>query len=66
MDKGIQVRKIHDLGALLQQCLTKDPNFESLKEEYATLTDYYAPTRYPDIAEYKEWFYFRLTLEGKD
>lgn len=70
IDKGTQARKIHDLGALLQQCITQDPNFEVLKEECVTLTDYYAPTRYPDIAEYinftedkaKEAYQFARTI----
>lgn len=46
------VKKIHDLGALLEECVKIDGNFEDLKLECITLTDYYAPTRYPDIAQF--------------
>lgn len=44
-DKNI--KKIHDLGALLEECIKIDGNLECI-----TLTDYYAPTRYPDIIQF--------------
>lgn len=49
------VKKIHDLGALLQECININAEFEILREECATLTDYYAPARYPDIGEFMEF-----------
>ncbi len=50
--KGKKIAKIHDLGALRQLCKKSDEAFEELKVACATLTDYYAPARYPDIAQF--------------
>ena len=49
---GRKAKKVHDLTALLEECRRTDEDFESLREECVTLTDYYLPTRYPDIAEF--------------
>lgn len=49
---GKDIKRIHDLKALLQECVSIDSEFEIFKEECATLTDYYAPARYPDIGEF--------------
>lgn len=53
--QGKIIRKIHDLGALLEICIQEDKTFEVLREACATLTDYYAPTRYPDVAEFVDF-----------
>ena len=50
--KGKRVMKIHDLGALLEICNDIDSSFEEMRLACATLTDYYLPTRYPDISEF--------------
>lgn len=50
--KGKRVVKIHDLGALVEMCVKIDSTFGELREACTTLTDYYAPTRYPDVAEF--------------
>lgn len=52
LSKGQLPRRIHDLGALLEEAKRFDPSFEELREAAAALTDYYAQTRYPDIAEF--------------
>lgn len=52
---GESPKKIHDLAALLEACIKKDPSFEELRESCTILTDYYAPARYPDIAEFVEF-----------
>lgn len=49
-DKNI--KKIHDLRALLEECLIIDKSFEDLREQCSILTSYYAPARYPDVAEF--------------
>lgn len=48
-------KKIHDLQALLNECIQIDNSFEVIKEECKTLTGYYAPTRYPDIDEFVDF-----------
>ena len=53
--QGKTVKKVHDLGALLQECINIESEFETLREACATLTDYYAPARYPDIGEFMEF-----------
>ena len=55
LSKGKLVRKIHDLGSLLEICRKLDSGFEQLREACATLTDYYASTRYPDVSEFMEF-----------
>ena len=52
LSKGKTAAKIHDLGALCQMCKIYDEDFENFKESCATLTNYYSPARYPDIAEF--------------
>lgn len=52
INKGQKLPRIHDLGALLEGCAKFDGSFEALRNECATLAGYYAPTRYPDVAEY--------------
>lgn len=47
-----KVPKIHDLGVLLELCLESDSQFMQLKQGCAALKTYYAPARYPDIAEF--------------
>ena len=49
---GKSITKIHDLGALLEMCVKIDKSFEELREASASLTGYYTPTRYPDVAEF--------------
>lgn len=41
--------KVHDLEVLLRRCIKINGSFQFLKIQSVTLTDYYAPTRYPDI-----------------
>lgn len=41
------LRKIHDLAALIEDCIRIDPSFESLRTQATTLTLYYITTRYP-------------------
>lgn len=53
--QGKDVKKVHDLGALLQECINIESEFETLRENCATLTDYYAPARYPDIGEFMDF-----------
>jgi len=52
ISKERDIKKIHDLRAILEECIEIDQSFEHLREECATLNTYYAPTRYPDIAEF--------------
>jgi len=52
ISKGKKAAKLHDLGVLLELCKETDQAFDGLKDACATLTDYYAPTRYPDIGEF--------------
>ena len=59
------VVKIHDLNALLARCAAIDPSFEELKDACATLTAYYAPSRYPDISEFMQ-FSREIAKEAKD
>ena len=47
--EGKEPIKVHDLEVLLRRCIKIDGSFQSLKLKSVTLTDYYAPTRYPDI-----------------
>ena len=53
--QGKSLRKIHDLGAIVEECKKFDRSFEKLKEAAATLTDYYLEPRYPDIGEFMEY-----------
>lgn len=49
--KGKIPHKIHDLGALVEECINIDKSFESLHEIVLPLVDYYTQTRYPDVGE---------------
>jgi HEPN domain-containing protein len=42
------VRKIHDLKALLEECHKIDPSFRELEEETTVLNRFYITSRYPD------------------
>ena len=42
--------RIHDLADLLTRCLTFDTTLNAFRAECTTLNQYYAPTRYPDVA----------------
>lgn len=52
ISKEKNIKKIHDLRAILESCIKIDRSFEHLRNECATLNAYYAPTRYPDIIEF--------------
>ena len=52
ISQGKTAVRIHDLGALCQMCKKYDEDFKKFKEACATLTNYYSPARYPDIAEF--------------
>ncbi len=49
------IKKIHDLRALLEECTRIDQSFEQLRDPCVTLNAYYAPSRYPDIAEFVDF-----------
>lgn len=50
--QGKDIKKIHDLGALLELCTQLDASFEQLRQGCLTLTAYYVQSRYPDITEF--------------
>lgn len=50
-----RLRKVHDVLALLEDCITIDPKFESLRHQCAVLFPYYIETRYPDLSEFVEF-----------
>lgn len=50
--QGKDIKKIHDLGALLELCTGLDISFEQLRLGCLTLTAYYVQSRYPDITEF--------------
>ena len=41
------LRKVHDIVALLEDCLAIDDDFEQLRKEAELLLPYYVETRYP-------------------
>ncbi|MEK9183556.1 MAG: HEPN domain-containing protein, partial [Patescibacteria group bacterium] len=45
--QGKNVRKVHDLNALLTLCLDIDASFNELKSEADSLDKFYTETRYP-------------------
>lgn len=45
------VRKVHDIGALLEECRHQDPSFRLLRDLVLPLVDYYVQTRYPDVGD---------------
>lgn len=49
--KSEELRKIHDLDALLSLAIKHDSSFSRFKEATATLSTYYLKTRYPDIGD---------------
>ncbi len=49
------IKKTHDLGALLEKCTQVDNAFEQLRPGCLSLTAYYVQSRYPDIAEFIEF-----------
>ena len=51
------LRKIHDLRALLENCIKIDKDFETLRASIITITPYYIETRYPiyeELASFNE------------
>jgi len=49
------LRKIHDLRALLQDCIYFDKTFSSFKKAVSSLTVYYVETRYPIFEEFQKF-----------
>ena len=49
--KNEELRKIHDLDALLSLAIKHDKSFSKFKKVTATLSTYYLKTRYPDIGD---------------
>lgn len=45
------LRRIHDLRALLENCIRIDKDFETLRESIITISPYYIETRYPIYEE---------------
>jgi HEPN domain-containing protein len=45
--KGHKLRKIHNLGILLDECITINKNFEKIRGECLFLNPFYIATRYP-------------------
>ena len=51
------LHKIHDLRALLENCIKIDKDFETLRESIITISPYYIETRYPiyeELASFNE------------
>ncbi len=44
------LRKIHDLRALIEDCILIDKAFDQIKESAIKLNSYYSESRYPDFA----------------
>jgi|SRR3989344_1085057 len=49
---GKNVRKIHDISALLEECGKFDESLLHLRETLLPLVDYYVQTRYPDAGDF--------------
>lgn len=49
------LRKIHDLRALLKDCVSLDKSFSSFKKYAASLTAYYVETRYAIFEEFQKF-----------
>ncbi|TSC66154.1 MAG: HEPN domain-containing protein [Microgenomates group bacterium Gr01-1014_80] len=47
-----EIRKIHDLLALLEECINLDNSFEEIKQAAKILSRYYITTRYPVYEEF--------------
>ena len=45
------LRKIHDLRALLEDCILIDKDFKSIRKDSISLNSYYVVTRYPAYEE---------------
>lgn len=52
LSHGKQPRRIHDLSAILEECIEIDKSFEQLIDQSATLSGYYVEARYPDIGDF--------------
>jgi HEPN domain-containing protein len=51
------LRKVHDLRALLEDCIKMDKDFEMLRDSVITISPYYIETRYPiyeELASFNE------------
>jgi len=44
----LHVRKVHDLGVLIEDCKNIDPSFEELQDDARFLDQFYTESRYPD------------------
>lgn len=51
------LRKIHDLAALLENCVQINSSFSSFQEECDKITQFYVETRYPGV---------RIAVDEKD
>jgi len=54
-----EIKRTHNLGEILKDCIKYDSNFESIKDSCIDLTDYAVETRYPypfeiDITDMKK------------
>lgn len=49
---GIAIRKIHDLGALLGECLPFDSSLADLRADCEQLTPFWVGSRYPGDVEF--------------
>jgi len=45
--QGERLKKVHDLTDILEQCLPYDPEFNTLSDICASLTDYAVASKYP-------------------
>lgn len=52
LSQGKNVRKVHDIAALLEECGKFDATLLSLRDTLLPLVDYYIQTRYPDAGEF--------------
>ncbi|MEK7111049.1 MAG: HEPN domain-containing protein [Patescibacteria group bacterium] len=50
--KGKTPRRIHDLSALLEDCIELEKDFKQLIDQAATLSGYYVEARYPDVGDF--------------
>ncbi|MBI4157761.1 HEPN domain-containing protein [Candidatus Woesebacteria bacterium] len=53
--KGESVKKIHDLGALLEICAKFDASFSDYREKVLPLVDYYTQARYPEVGDFVDY-----------
>ena len=51
VSRGVEFEKVHDLGRLLDHCVTGDSRFESLRDSVEPLTLYAVAFRYPGPAD---------------